>query len=130
MLHSFHGLYHIVADEGARGLFRGLAPNCARAVIMNASQLASYDSIKSGLMSTGHFKDDMLTYLLSSTAAGTIATTACAPFDVVKSRMMNASEKQGVRAQLAACGAYVETSPYRSSRSSTPPSAPRAPGGS
>ena len=38
----FHGLYRMVADEGASSLARGMAPNVFRAILMNASQLASY----------------------------------------------------------------------------------------
>jgi hypothetical protein len=39
--HSFDGVFRIIREEGASALFRGVGPNCARAVLMNASQLAT-----------------------------------------------------------------------------------------
>lgn len=39
---ALDGLVRIVRDEGAGSLFRGLAPNMVRAMLMNSSQLASY----------------------------------------------------------------------------------------
>jgi len=38
---SFDGVLRIVKDEGIAHLFRGVGPNVARAVLMNASQLAT-----------------------------------------------------------------------------------------
>lgn len=38
---SFDGVLRIVKDEGVAHLFRGVGPNVARAVLMNASQLAT-----------------------------------------------------------------------------------------
>lgn len=39
---SFDGVFRIVRDEGVGALFRGVGPNVARAILMNASQLATY----------------------------------------------------------------------------------------
>ena len=39
--YSFDGLFRVVKEEGAASLFRGLGPNVARAILMNASQLAT-----------------------------------------------------------------------------------------
>lgn len=38
---SFDGVFRMVREEGASSLFRGVGPNVARAVLMNASQLAT-----------------------------------------------------------------------------------------
>lgn len=40
-------------------------------------------------------KDDIKTHSLASLAAGTVATTICAPFDVLKSRIQAASAVGG-----------------------------------
>jgi dicarboxylate transporter 10 len=87
----FHGLYRMVADEGVSSLTRGMAPNVFRAILMNASQLASYDYFKAELLRTGYFKDNINLHFTASFAAGTVATTVCSPADVLKSRIMNAS---------------------------------------
>ncbi|GFZ47766.1 Dicarboxylate carrier 1 [Saitozyma sp. JCM 24511] len=122
---ALHGLYRMVKDEGGASLFRGLAPNTLslhsasardgsrvsslahavlqiRAILMNSSQLVSYDFFKDLLLTHNLLSDGMPLHLVSSAAAGTVATTICAPADVVKSRVMNAKPGgQGPVALLA-----------------------------
>jgi len=87
----FDGLYKMVRDEGPSSLARGMTPNVFRAILMNASQLASYDFFKSELLKTSYFEDNMVVHVTASLGAGTVATTVCSPADVLKSRIMNAS---------------------------------------
>jgi len=89
--HCFDALFRMVREEGGSSLARGMAPNVFRAVLMNASQLASYDFFKAELLKTRYFKDDIYCHFTASFAAGTVATTVCSPADVLKSRIMNAS---------------------------------------
>lgn len=96
---SLEGLYRIAKEEGFARVFRGTSMTCLRSVVLNASQLSSYDFIKRNLIATGHFEDNTLVYLLSSATAGTLATTLCAPIDVVKSRVQ-AATASGVSARL------------------------------
>ena len=100
-----------------RSLYRGLGPNVMRSVVMSElcaspvyaaylivvlyrsrldiSQLAAYDTIKSSLLARPQLglKDDVKIHLLSGVLAGTIATTAAAPFDVLKSRIQSSAGK-------------------------------------
>ena len=109
-----HGLYRIVKDEGVLALYRGWQPNTVRAILMNASQLASYDVFKKMLLSVQGSKDGPILQFGASFLAGTVATSElsgfmillygperliepqchrlaiCAPADVVKSRVMAA----------------------------------------
>ncbi|KAG8796551.1 Mitochondrial dicarboxylate transporter [Ceratobasidium sp. 428] len=89
--HCFDGLYKMLRDEGVSSLTRGMAPNVFRSILMNASQLASYDFFKLKLLETGKFKDNINLHFTASFMAGTVATTVCSPADVLKSRVMNAS---------------------------------------
>ncbi|ETW75475.1 mitochondrial carrier protein [Heterobasidion irregulare TC 32-1] len=89
--HCFDALFRMVREEGVGSLARGVGPNVFRAVLMNASQLASYDFFKSELLKSGHFQDNIYCHFTASFAAGTVATTVCSPADVLKSRIMNAS---------------------------------------
>ncbi|GJN94786.1 hypothetical protein Rhopal_007878-T1 [Rhodotorula paludigena] len=98
---AFDGVFRIIREEGAPALFRGAGPNCARAILMNASQLATYDTFKGMLMSTGMFSDGLGLYFASSFLAGTAATTICAPFDVIKTRIMNASGNASIGSVIA-----------------------------
>ncbi|KAJ6442155.1 mitochondrial dicarboxylate [Purpureocillium lavendulum] len=90
------GLARVWSDEGARAFTKGIAPNVARSVLMNVSQIATYASAKQYLVQSAGRKDDIATHVLASLAAGTVATTLCAPADVLKSRMQSSSAKDGL----------------------------------
>ncbi|KAI0078479.1 mitochondrial carrier [Panus rudis PR-1116 ss-1] len=96
---AFSGLLILIREEGVRGLFRGLGTNTTRAVLMNVRRLLSYDFFKSILLSRPlpivryQVRDNIFCHIISSVLAGTVATTVCAPADVLKSRLMSASGK-------------------------------------
>ena len=94
--HAIDGLFRITREEGGKALFRGVWPNSLRAVLMTASQLASYDSFKALLSTRAGLPDDLLTHFSASVAAGFVATTICSPVDVLKTRIMGATHKEGV----------------------------------
>ncbi|KAI7560708.1 hypothetical protein KC317_g9554, partial [Hortaea werneckii] len=48
--HAAEGLVRMAREEGFGSLFRGVWPNSTRAVLMTASQLASYDIFKKELL--------------------------------------------------------------------------------
>lgn len=76
----------MVREEGVSSLARGVGPNVIRAVLMNSSQLASYDFFKAELLKTSFFDDNIYCHTTASFAAGTVATTVCSPADVLKVR--------------------------------------------
>nr|VWO95703.1 Zn(2)-C6 fungal-type domain-containing protein [Ganoderma boninense] len=78
------GLFRMIREEGLSSLGRGVGPNVFRSVLMNASQLASYDFFKAELLKTGYFQDNIYVHTAASFAAGTVATTICSPADVLK----------------------------------------------
>lgn len=87
---AIDGLVRSVREEGTHVLFRGITPNVLRAMLMNTSQLASYDFFKDLTQNSGLFKPGSLAqYLTSSLLAGTVATTITSPVDVVRARLMN-----------------------------------------
>lgn len=82
------GLFNLIKQEGVKGLYRGLGTNTSRAVLMNASQVGSYDFFKEKLLGY-QFQDGIGLHCVASVSAGLVATTICAPFDVMKSRLMS-----------------------------------------
>ena len=72
------------------GLWKGLGPNIGRNAIINAAELASYDQIKSGLLASGYFSDNIVTHITAGLGAGFVAVCVGSPVDVVKSRVMGA----------------------------------------
>ncbi|TSL28311.1 Mitochondrial 2-oxoglutarate/malate carrier protein [Bagarius yarrelli] len=51
----FNALIRITREEGVTTLWRGCVPTMARAVVVNAAQLASYSQSKQALLDTGFF---------------------------------------------------------------------------
>ncbi|KAG9661375.1 hypothetical protein KCU64_g2603, partial [Aureobasidium melanogenum] len=100
---SIRALYRIAKEEGMSTFSRGLTPNILRSVIMNISQIATYSTAKDYLLSNSSLglKDGIFTHFLASLLAGTVATTACAPADVLKSRVQSAPTINGVKPSLS-----------------------------
>ena len=88
---AIQGLMRVWREEGLRTFSRGLAPNIARSVLMNVSQIATYAAVKSRFLSATSIEDGVPVHIISSLVAGTVATTVCAPADVLKSRIQSSA---------------------------------------
>ncbi|PVH83706.1 mitochondrial carrier [Cadophora sp. DSE1049] len=95
------GLIRMTREEGWKSLFRGVWPNSMRAVLMTASQLASYDGFKNVLIEFTPMEDNLKTHFSASFLAGFVATTVCSPVDVIKTRVMSSQESKGLATLLA-----------------------------
>ncbi|KAK3313066.1 mitochondrial carrier domain-containing protein [Apodospora peruviana] len=107
------GLYQIWKQEGVKVFGRGLSANVVRSVLMNVSQIAPYAAAKRTILARTSLQDDIRTHALASLFAGTVATTACAPADVLKSRIQSSASGKGgsslsqvIRAGLASEGPW------------------------
>ncbi|KAJ2555849.1 hypothetical protein EV175_002169 [Coemansia sp. RSA 1933] len=105
---AFDGLIRIAREEGAGGLFKGAIPNVSRAMLMTGGQLCSYDAFKQLLLSTPYFSDGLPLHFSSSFLAGFVATTITSPFDVVKTRIMNAGPASPYKNLLQAMAVIVK----------------------
>ncbi|KAF8411379.1 hypothetical protein HHK36_003928 [Tetracentron sinense] len=82
-------------QEGITSLWRGSSLTINRAMIVTASQLASYDQIKETILGKGLMKDGLGTHVTASFAAGFVAAVASNPVDVIKTRVMNMKVEPG-----------------------------------
>ncbi|CAI9718126.1 mitochondrial dicarboxylate carrier-like [Octopus vulgaris] len=103
--HAIDGLYRVVREEGPARMFNGATMASSRAVLVTIGQLACYDQIKSSLLATGFFSDNLVTHFSSSIMAGTIATLLTMPLDVMKTRIMNAPP--GTYKNILACAIEI-----------------------
>lgn len=94
--HAVDGLARMVREEGLLSCFRGWLPNSSRAAVMTAGQLATYDTFKRLLMDYTPLGDTPTTHFSASFLAGLAAATATSPIDVVKTRVMSSTQKQGM----------------------------------
>lgn len=82
-------------SEGVGSLWRGSALTVNRAMIVTASQLATYDQAKEAILARGVMGDGLGTHVTASFAAGVVAAMASNPVDVVKTRVMNMKVEKG-----------------------------------
>ena len=76
-------LGHLQRDGGLGGLWRGASVLVARGAIMSGTQLATYDTVKSSLKSSGLMADGPFAHCVASFVASVTMTTAICPFDFV-----------------------------------------------
>jgi len=81
---------------GIEGLYRGINANIQRAFIVNASELATYDTCKNMIIDVGIMGDHMGTHFCSSIIAGFFAAGVSAPIDFTKTKLMNNSQYKGI----------------------------------
>uniref|UniRef100_A0A0M3HV15 Mitochondrial 2-oxoglutarate/malate carrier protein n=2 Tax=Ascaris TaxID=6251 RepID=A0A0M3HV15_ASCLU len=82
-------LIRIVREEGILTLWRGCGPTVLRAVVVNASQLATYSQSKELVLSGGYVKDGILCHFLASMISGIVTTITSMPVDIAKTRVQN-----------------------------------------
>lgn len=85
----------MVKNEGIGSLWRGSSLTVNRAMLVTASQLASYDQIKETILDKGVMKDGLGTHVTASFAAGFVASVVTNPIDVIKTRVMNMKVETG-----------------------------------
>ncbi|CAA0832082.1 Mitochondrial substrate carrier family protein [Striga hermonthica] len=93
---SVQELVRISSDEGIGALWKGVGPAMARAAILTASQLATYDESKRVLTRWTSLEEGFYMHLCASTIAGTISTIMTTPIDMVKTRLMMQRESKRV----------------------------------
>jgi Mitochondrial carrier protein len=91
----------VYAEAGVAGFWRGVAPTAARATVLAAAELSSYDAVKRLLIERQWMRDGLALHVSTAMVSGLLATAASSPFDVAKSRLM--SDAGGRYTSLANC---------------------------
>lgn len=90
---SYNGVTHafrsIMQQEGVLALYTGASPTMARAAVVAAAEIASYDEIKCLFLRRRWMNDGIVLQLSTAMLSGFLATVASSPFDVIKSRVMS-----------------------------------------
>ncbi|XWS23969.1 hypothetical protein CRYUN_Cryun28dG0061200 [Craigia yunnanensis] len=92
---AFDAITRISKQEGVASLWRGSSLTVIRAMIVTASQLATYDQIKETILRKGVMEDGIGTHVTASFAAGVVAAIASNPVDVIKTRVINMKVEVG-----------------------------------
>jgi len=84
-----HALSDIFKREGLFAFWKGTMPNLQRAFIVNAAEMATYDTVKSLFMENGIFGNTLSNHMTSSFISGFVAAVCSTPVDLTKTRLMN-----------------------------------------
>ncbi|ELW69185.1 Mitochondrial brown fat uncoupling protein 1 [Tupaia chinensis] len=101
----------IVTTEGLLGLWKGTTPNLMRNVIINCTELVTYDLMKTALVRNKILADDVPCHLLSALIAGFCTTILSSPVDVVKTRFVNSPPGQYTNVRDCAMTMFTKEGP-------------------
>jgi hypothetical protein len=80
----------IMKSQGMIGFYKGLDANLARAMVNNGTKMACYDVFKQAIRKTGWVGQDGVPLVFTSAMlSGFVMTCTVAPFDMVRTRLMN-----------------------------------------
>lgn len=95
-------------DQGMKGFYRGVNVNIMRAIVLNASKMGVYDIAKGKVVSaTGWARNSPKTAFCSSFVAGFFMTCTVAPFDRLRTKLMNQPTDKKMYSGLSDC--FVQT---------------------
>lgn len=78
----------IVKMEGILGLYKGFNVNVMRAMVLNATKMACYDTVKAFIVASFAVEGILLQFM-AAFVAGFIMTCTVAPFDMCRTLVMN-----------------------------------------
>lgn len=78
----------IMKSEGMKGFYKGFNVNVMRAMVLNATKMACYDTCKA-YMITAFAVEGLLLQFMAAFTAGFIMTCTVAPFDMCRTLLMN-----------------------------------------
>jgi len=97
-------------NQGIGGFYRGIDSNIARAMVLNGTKMACYDQAKGFVVSvTGFERKSLLTTFFSAVSAGFFMTCTVAPFDMVRTRLMNQPADAKVYSNALDCAMKIAT---------------------
>jgi hypothetical protein len=95
-------------DQGVSGFYRGVQVNIMRAIVLNATKMGVYDVAKGKVVdATGWARNSPKTAFCSSFLAGFFMTCTVAPFDRIRTKIMNQPTNEKLYNGLSDC--FVKT---------------------
>jgi len=79
----------LYAAQGVSGFYRGIEANIMRAMVLNGTKMACYDQIKGLITNSGVIPRGLPTQFCAAFSAGFFMATTVAPFDMVRTKLMN-----------------------------------------
>lgn len=91
-------------EQGVGGFYRGLQANIMRACVLNATKMGVYDMAKGHVVeATGWDRKDVRTVFGSAMIAGFAMTITVAPWDMIRTKLMNQPTDKKIYDGFADC---------------------------
>ena len=91
-------------DQGIAGFYRGVEVNVMRACVLNATKMGCYDVTKGFVVEkTGWKRKDVRTSFSAAFVAGFFMTCTVAPWDMIRTKLMNQPTDQKIYNGFADC---------------------------
>lgn len=106
---------HVIANEGVRGLYKGVRYTTIRAMVVTACQFGVYDQMNEELKTHTPLGDSER-FVLSAISSAVVTSVVSNPVDLCKSRVMNSMQntsivsiikREGLRAMWKGCSASM-----------------------
>lgn len=79
----------LMKAQGIAGFYRGIEANVMRAMVLNGTKMSCYDTIKGEIVKSGLVPKGLATQFVAAFGAGFFMACTVAPFDMVRTRLMN-----------------------------------------
>jgi hypothetical protein len=93
----------IYVNENLQGFYKGLQANILRACILNGTKMACYDQIKDKIVETKIIPKGIPTQFCAAFGAGFFMATTVAPFDMVRTKLMNQTNTNKIYSGFIDC---------------------------
>ena len=93
----------IYMNENIKGFYKGLQANILRACILNGTKMACYDQIKDKIIETQIVPQGIPTQFCAAFGAGFFMASTVAPFDMVRTKLMNQTNTNKVYTGFIDC---------------------------
>lgn len=80
---------NLFKSQGISGFYRGIQANVMRAMVLNGTKMACYDQISEMIKKSGLVPKGLTTNFMSAFGAGFFMACTVAPFDMVRTKLMN-----------------------------------------
>jgi len=96
------------ANQGISGFYRGIQANIMRAMVLNGTKMACYDTIKQTVVQkTGLSTKSPIAQFLAAFGAGFFMVCTVAPFDMIRTRLMNQPPEAKIYNGFGDCAAKI-----------------------
>lgn len=100
---------HLFEHGGIGSFYRGIEANILRAMVLNGTKMAVYDTIKIKIKESNLVPAGLVTDFISAFGAGFFMAVTVSPFDMIRTRLMNQPANQKIYKNFLDCGIKIIT---------------------